>query len=176
MAEHPTRLHHSAVVVKDLGASRKFYGDIMGMPLLATWYESNAEMGDFCHAFFGMEDGSAVALFQFADPDRYEAARRPENLSRFHHLAMNGSPEYQAAVKERADAAGLAHRTINHGYCTSLYLDDPDGHVVEVSYDNDIAVANSQFIRERAAAELERWLNGDHRTNNDLRDAVTTAE
>jgi glyoxylase I family protein len=67
MQNLPSRLHHSAVVAKDLGASRDFYEGIMGLPLVATWCESNEELGEFCHAFFGLEDNSAVALFQFAD-------------------------------------------------------------------------------------------------------------
>ena len=37
MAKVPTRLHHSAVVARDLAASREFYEGIMGLPLMATW-------------------------------------------------------------------------------------------------------------------------------------------
>ena len=45
MQELPSRLHHSAVVVKDLSASKDFYEDIMGLPLMATWCESNDMLG-----------------------------------------------------------------------------------------------------------------------------------
>ncbi len=169
MSEQPTRLHHNAVVVKDLAASRAFYGDIMGMPLVATWCESTPDLGEYCHAFFGLEDGGAIALFQFANEEFYEAVKRPEALSPFHHFAMNGTPQYQDEIRSRADAAGVKHRTTDHGYCTSLYLNDPDGHMVEVSYDADIAIDNADMIRERAAAELDRWLGGDHTPNNELR-------
>jgi glyoxylase I family protein len=172
MAAKPTRLHHSAVVVKDLGASKKFYEDIMGLSLVATWCESNEAMGDFCHAFFGLEDDSAVALFQFADEEKYQALKRPDNLSPFHHLALSGTKAMQDSIRERADAAGINNYTTDHGYCVSIYLNDPDGHLVELTYDTEEAVENADFIRNRATAELERWLAGDHKTNNDLREAA----
>ena len=87
MTAIPSRLHHSAVVVKDLAASKEFYEGIMGLPLVATWCESNEALGDFCHAFFGLDDNSAVALFQFADEEKYQMLKRPDNLSPFHHPA-----------------------------------------------------------------------------------------
>jgi len=172
MSTIPTRLHHSAVVVKDLAASRAFYEGIMGLPLAATWCESNETLGDFCHAFFGLDDHSAVALFQFADEARYQALKRPETLSPFHHLALTGTKEMQDGIRQRADAASIDHRTTDHGYCVSLYLNDPDGHIVELTYDTQDALDNADFIRDRAAPELERWLAGDRATNNDLRESA----
>jgi len=172
MSAIPTRLPHSAVVAKDLGASREFYEGIMGLPLIATWSESNEALGDFCHAFFGLEDGSAVALFQFANEEVYKACQRPENLSAFHHLALTGTKQTQDEIRSRANAAGLENRTTDHGYCVSLYLNDPDGHMVELTYDTEVALENAVLIRERASKELERWLSGDRTTNNDLRDAA----
>src|ERR1700687_2039966 len=74
----PQRLHHNARVVKDHEQTRLFYQDIVGMPLLATW----AEVGQFpefaerkisfCHTFYGLADGGALAFFWVADPDVYE--------------------------------------------------------------------------------------------------------
>ncbi len=37
----PARLHHTAYVSKNLEATRKFYEDIIGLPLLATWCEAD---------------------------------------------------------------------------------------------------------------------------------------
>ena len=172
MTAIPSRLHHSAVVVNDLAASKKFYEGIMGLPLVATWCESSETLGSFCHAFFGLDDNSAVALFQFADEEKYQALKRPDNLSPFHHLALTGTKAMQDGIRDRANAAGIDNHTTNHGYCVSFYLYDPDGHLVEITYDTDEALEHADFIRNRAAAELERWLAGDHKTNNDLREAA----
>ena len=40
-AKLPSRLHHTAYVTNDLEATRKFYEDIIGLPLLATWCEKD---------------------------------------------------------------------------------------------------------------------------------------
>ena len=172
MSGIPSRLHHSAVVVKDLAASKRFYEEIMGLPLIATWCESNESLGDFCHAFFGLEDDSAIALFQFASEEKYQAVKRPDTLSAFHHLALAATKEVQDEIRTRAEAADVHNYTTNHGYCVSLYLDDPDGHRVEVTYDTNEAAEYSQLIQNRASSELERWLAGDHKTNNNLREAA----
>src|ERR1051326_5452582 len=62
-ARMPSRLHHTAYVSKDLEQTRKFYEDILGLPLVATWCESDDVFGaarTYCHCFFGLEDGSAL--------------------------------------------------------------------------------------------------------------------
>ena len=144
MQELPSRLHHSAVIVKDLHASKEFYEDIMELRHMATWCESN------------------------------DTLRKPDTLSPFHYLALTGTTDVQNNVRNPADAAGIAHNTINHGYCVSLYLDDPDGHKVKITCDTQEATDNASLIRNRASEELSRWLSGDHKTNNDLRSATTS--
>lgn len=72
----PLRLHHYAWVTKDHEANRKFFEEVLGMPLVATWCDRayNAEVGrelDYCHTFYGLADGGALAFFQFADPQLY---------------------------------------------------------------------------------------------------------
>ena len=59
----PARLHHNAFVVRDHEVNRRFFEDLLGIPLVATWCEKNfsAEMQrevEFCHTFYGMADGS----------------------------------------------------------------------------------------------------------------------
>jgi len=73
----PSRLHHNAFVVKDHEINRRFFEDLLGIPLVATWCEKNFSTDlqrevEFCHTFFGMGDGGALAFFQFADPEMYE--------------------------------------------------------------------------------------------------------
>ena len=56
----PKRLHHNAYVTRDQEATRHFYEDIIGMPLVATWCESDELFGavrTYCHTFFAMGDG-----------------------------------------------------------------------------------------------------------------------
>jgi len=76
----PLRLHHNAFVVKDHEVNRRFFEDLLGMPLVATWCEKNviAEVErevEFCHTFFALADGGALAFFQFADEAVWELNR-----------------------------------------------------------------------------------------------------
>lgn len=67
-AKLPSRLHHTAYVTRDLEATRKFYEELIGLPLVATWCESDELFGairTYCHTFFELADGSALAFFQF---------------------------------------------------------------------------------------------------------------
>ena len=67
----PSRLHHTAYTTKDMEQTRVFYEEVIGLPLVATWSESDELFGQvrtYCHCFFGLADGGALAFFQFADP------------------------------------------------------------------------------------------------------------
>jgi glyoxylase I family protein len=171
---HLRRMHHLAYVVKDQERTRHFYEDVVGLPLLAAW----AEVGEispfpgrkveFCHTFFGLGDGAALAFFAFADDDVYEAVKlNPRNG--FTHAAIAVSREAQQQVKARLEAAGHPTRYIDHGYCQSLYVDDPDQMVLEFTADPDDASEIAAWQAETAHVTLSRWVGGDRTTNNDLR-------
>src|SRR5580698_10572010 len=71
----PIRLHHNAYVTRDQEKTRQFYEDVIGMPLVATWCESDelfGKMRTYCHTFFAMADGGALAFFQFENPSDQE--------------------------------------------------------------------------------------------------------
>ena len=169
------RLHHTAYVTKDQEATRAFYEDILGFPLLATWSEADELFGAlrvYCHTFFGLADGSALAFFQFADKadqDLFDPALAP---SPFRHIAIKVDAEGQAELHRRlTDAAWKPEGTyvLEHGYCRSLYTEDPNGMLLEFTVDvphaGDIAADRSQDAHET----LRRWLAGDHTSNNTYR-------
>ena len=57
--------------------------------------------------------------------------------------------------------------TLDHGYCTSLYMSDPNGLILEFTVDHPEIDKITALQRESAHAELARWLSGDHSSNND---------
>src|SRR5688500_8377891 len=68
----PSRLHHTAYTTKDMEKTREFYEEVIGLPLVATWSESDElfdKVRTYCHCFFGLADGGALAFFQFAYKD-----------------------------------------------------------------------------------------------------------
>ena len=172
----PSRLHHNAYVVKDHEVNRRFFEDLLGLPVIATCCEKShsAELGrevDFCHTFFGMADGGALAFFQFADPELYALtqAERPAKIGRYDHIAFKAEPETYEELKQRLEAAGEQYRENNHGYCKSIYVQSPDGLIVEFTQDPDDVAEIDAIRRADAHSELARWLSGERHTNNDLR-------
>ncbi|MBA2283807.1 MAG: VOC family protein [Acidimicrobiia bacterium] len=163
----PARLHHHAFVVADQERTRRFYEDVIGLPLVDTWCEHD-EAGAYCHTFYELADGACLAFFQFADP-AVQAANATPSSSVYDHVALWATPEVQAAIAARAEATGTPALTIDHGYCTSLYVPDPDGLIVEVTVDHPAAVDAAPQRRTQAHAELRRWLAGDHADNNSYR-------
>ncbi|MEY4548758.1 MAG: hypothetical protein RL685_4953 [Pseudomonadota bacterium] len=171
----PSRLHHTAYVTKDLERTRAFYEDLIGLPLLATWCESDPLFGaerTYCHVFFGLADGGALAFFQFAKPEDAELFGPKMPFSPFHHIALKVDVEVQAGIEQRLTAAGYEAPqmfVLEHGYCRSLYATDPNGMIVEFTVDHpEVEQINSKRLKT-AHADLKRWLGGDHTSNNTFR-------
>ncbi len=174
-ANLPTRLHHNAYVTRDMQATRHFYEDLIGMPLIATWCEADELFGAervYCHCFFGLADGSALAFFQFAKPEDQALFGPPMPPSPFHHIALKADEATQAQARKRLEAAGFKEPQmfgLEHGYCTSLYATDPNGMILELTSDDPRAGEGASARQAKAHAELKRWLAGDHTSNNTFR-------
>lgn len=172
-AKLPSRLHHTAYVTRDLEATRKFYEDVIGLPLVATWCESDelfGEMRTYCHCFFGIGDGGALAFFQFAN-ERDAALFGPKiPSSPFNHIALNVDAETQAGIEKRIAEHGIKETyVLEHGYCRSVYVNDPNGLILEFTHDHPDAEKINDIRRKDAHSELKRWLGGDHTSNNMFR-------
>jgi hypothetical protein len=51
---------------------------------------------------------------------------------------------------------------LEHGYCRSVYVTDPNGMIVELTHDApNVEQINADRLAD-AHAELKRWLGGDH--------------
>jgi len=174
-AKLPSRLHHTAYVSKDLEATRKFYEEIIGLPLLATWCERDLLFGaerTYAHCFFGLGDGGALAFFQFAEASDQAQFGPQMPFTPFHHIALNVDAETQQGIEKRLKDAGYQEPqsfVLEHGYCRSVYVTDPNGMIVEFTLDHPDAVNINRNALGKAHTELKRWLAGDHTSNNTYR-------
>jgi glyoxylase I family protein len=176
LSRPPERLHHHAYVVRDQEKNRQFFEDTLGIPLTATWCEQHfspwvqREVA-FCHTFYSLGDGGALAFFSFADDEVYRKcqAERPPEINSFDHIAFKVDDEVYDELVVRAKAAGEAVRETDHGFCRSMYCTSPDGLIVEFTVDAPDAAEIDVRRRADAHAELARWMAGDHRVNNELR-------
>ena len=171
----PSRLHHNAYVTRDMEATRRFYEDVIGMPLVATWSESDELFGamrTYCHCFFAMADGGALAFFQFANPDDQELFGPKMPASPFHHIALTVDADTQKEIEARIEKAGIKPPqtyVLEHGYCRSVYVEDPNGLVLEFTHDAPEVEQINADRKADAHDTLKRWLAGDHTSNNTYR-------
>lgn len=133
------RVHHIALNVKDLEASRRFYGGVLGLHELSgdevpsTLKQMVAE-GKVTN--FVTPDGTVLDLFY--TPDLEPPSPDPgQGFTRANHLAFDIDP----ALFDRAVAVLRSHQvTIDHGPVTrptgrGVYFYDPDGFLVEIRCD-----------------------------------------
>ena len=87
----------------------------------------------------------------------------------FHHIALNVDPETQKAIEDRIENAGYEPPqtfVLEHGYCRSVYIRDPNGMTVEFTCDAPEADRSNAMRLKDAHSELKRWLAGDLGNNN----------
>jgi len=92
--------------------------------------------------------------------------------SPFHHIALAVNSETQAAIEKRIAAAGIQPPdtyVLEHGYCRSVYVADPNGLILEFTLDHPEAEKISRDRQAEAHRELQRWLEGNHKSNNTYR-------
>ena len=168
-----TRLHHNAHVTTDMETVRKFYEDVVGFPLVATWCEKTMLFGKertYMHCFYDIGGGESLAFFQFADAEDHKEFGPELPLSGFRHIAMKVDQATQDGIHGRLTEAGYGEPDmyiLDHGYCHSLYVFDPAKLLIEFTVDcEDMDEINADQLT-KAHKELERWLAGDHAPNNE---------
>ena len=116
LTELPLRLHHHAYAVKDQEVNRQFIEDVLGIPLVATWCERvfRPEVGrevDYCHTFYEMADGGALAFFQFADEEAWQKNRAIlQEVGGSWHVAFKVTQPAFDELMQRVTAAGVPVR------------------------------------------------------------------
>lgn len=168
------RLHHHAFLAKDMEATRHFYEDILGMPLVGTWVERvnpvTGQPDNYVHTFFELNDGSCLAFFQFKSENacKEQSVNGFEDINPFaHHIALTvQGKETVLLFKERLAREGISAFETDHGYCYSIYFHDPNGMQVELTTlvpESDELMAQSALT---AHADLARWIKEEDVAGN----------
>ncbi len=114
------RLHHVSFAVKDLAASRRFFGEVVGLS------ELDRPAFNFAGAWYAVGDRQ-LHLIEQAGSDREIAA----GLSRSDHMALEVADI--AAVSQTLDSAGIAFQKGSNDALgmQQVFCSDPDGHTIE---------------------------------------------
>lgn len=114
------RLHHVSFAVKDVAASRRFFGEILGIPEI-----ERPDFG-FRGAWYGIGDRQLHLIEQ---PDAGGEAQ--DKLTRSDHMALEVKD--MAAVRTSLSEANIDFQmgTNDRLGFTQTFCTDPDGHTIE---------------------------------------------
>ena len=153
-------LHHFAWRCRDAEETRRFYEDLLGLPLAhlirADNVPSTGELCPYVHIFFQLRDGSYIAFFDLGDDTAAEPS--PNTPAWVNHIAFEvGATEELLAAKARLEAAGVEVLGVtDHHFVNSIYFFDPNGIRLELT----VRVDPPGYMAEKMAsahAEIAAW-------------------
>jgi glyoxylase I family protein len=126
-----TGLHHVTLICRDLERTTAFYRDLLGFALVDA--STNDDDPDSRHWWFGDASGAAGTLVSFL-----EYPSMPQGTvgtGSTHHMAFTvESAEEQEAWRDYLRGHGVeCTDVLDRGTFRSIYLRDPDGHIVEIA-------------------------------------------
>jgi catechol 2,3-dioxygenase-like lactoylglutathione lyase family enzyme len=128
--------HHVAIATRDLEASHRFYTEAMGFELAKVDVIPYMETGWARHLFYDTGNGELLALWDLHDenlPDFNPAISTGLGLPTFvNHIAFTADNLDELDERVKAwNRAGYDAVRIDHGWCVSIYVNDPGGTMVE---------------------------------------------
>ncbi|WP_040788423.1 VOC family protein [Massilia niastensis] len=164
-------LHHFAYRCKDAEETRRFYEDILGLPLVHVVRSDHVpSTGEFCpyvHIFFQMKDGSYIAFFDLGDDVASEPS--PNTPAWVNHLALrvDSIADLQQA-KMRLEAAGVdVLGPTDHHIIESIYFFDPNGIRLELTTPT-VSAAAMDALRNSAQRDAQAWAIEKHQRRQEL--------
>jgi glyoxylase I family protein len=124
------RLHHVTGVCSDLARTTAFYRDVLGLALLREGH--NDDDPDARHFWFGEPDGDGI-LVSFMEYPALEPGRVGVGSTHHFAFAVSSAEELDAWREHLRDRDVECTDVFVRGGLRSIYLRDPDGHVVEIA-------------------------------------------
>ncbi|MFB6117508.1 VOC family protein [Halosegnis sp.] len=155
---HTTGTDHITVWGSNEADTVAFYRDLLGMPLVLR--QPNLDDPSQTHLFFDTGDGRILTVF--VSDDRDSARGQRPQTGAVHHLCFSVAPEEFEEVVDAIEADGRGYNIFDRGIFYSLYTQDNNGLVIELSTDifeipderRGEVLATAQRIREEAGADF----------------------
>jgi catechol 2,3-dioxygenase-like lactoylglutathione lyase family enzyme len=124
-------LHHVTLLCKDVERSVGFYRNLLGMRLVKQ--TTNEDDRGARHLFFGDEEGrpgTLITCLEYPDLDEGSVGRGST-----HHFALAvETDEELVGWRDYLTARGIPVTDVmDRTYFKSVYLRDPDGHIIELA-------------------------------------------
>lgn len=152
-------MNHVAYLTEDTAATRRFYEEVLGFPLVAAvrgdYDPESARECRSLHTFFAMGNGEAIAFFEI---EGQKIPPRGDAPSWSRHFAM--SVDSRAALDDwlarlREHGVEVTDVVDHGGIWYSIYFMDPNGVLLEFTHQTRaLAPADA----EAARAMVEDWL------------------
>ena len=124
-------LHHVTAISSDLERTIGFYRDVLGLGIVHDGPSDDDRQTR--HVWFGALDGAAGRLISFMEYP--ELPHGVVGIGSTHHFAMIiDSAEEQEAWRDYLRGQGVdCTEVFDRGAFRSIYVRDPDGHIVELT-------------------------------------------
>lgn len=133
--------HHVALATRDTAATHDFYTRVMGFELVKVVTSASPEGGWSKHFFYGIREGDTtrpgMIAFWELHVDQFAGFEADLNKAAglawwVNHLAFDAPTlEFLHDRREHWRACGFHVLEIDHEFCISIYLKDPNGNMVE---------------------------------------------
>ncbi len=127
MGYKPKRLGHINIFVRNASRARDWYGDLLGL------HTSGFTPGRAAFMTSDLENSHEIALIEVGE----DALRAPQGQVGLNHMAwymesLDDLKELYFRIKEKNIEI---ERVSDHGHAIGIYIRDPDGNGIEVSYE-----------------------------------------
>ena len=145
-------MHHITAIGSSIERTQAFFGDLLGLRRVKM--TSNFDDPTSAHWYWGVGDGRPGTLITYFERDPHTSPRMRMGTGQTHHFALAvPSEEAQLEWREKLVQAGLRVTPImERVYFKSIYMNDPDGHIVE------LATVGPGFTVDEDVAELGQHL------------------
>jgi glyoxylase I family protein len=132
--------NHIDLATKDMAATRTFYEDVLGFPLVRADLVELGDKGNMQHFFFDIGNGQLIGFMSGEDvagwPKDFDTSinKGLGLMQGVYHFAFDcGSLEALEATKVHLESHGVTVRgPVDHeGWSKSIYFEDPNGLQLE---------------------------------------------
>jgi catechol 2,3-dioxygenase-like lactoylglutathione lyase family enzyme len=156
----PLRLDHAVVPVHDAREARRFYGEVLRLPLVAAFSGEDWGGHRWLMMAYGLGTGGQhLVVAAFDGIDRPVVQPYPRD-ARHHAVSVDSTADWQS-WRARLAAAGASFWEEDHGDQRSLYVVDPSGNVIEIT-----TPGTPPFVDRPAPPDatpdgtVDRWIEG----------------